>query len=184
MRVLQRPGPAVGDRALLPLRLIQPRLMASHTLVLGLAWNPLEVLTGEISGEFADLIFTGSEGLQRVGRIEYEPNRVLVTAGLLGDMNLDGSLDTGDVASFVLALTDPATYEAQHGIDPAIPGDINRDGSFDTGDVAPFVALLTGANGSSSAAAGPAVPEPGTLALLGLGGVMLLRRRREHQQAA
>ena len=36
MRVLQRPGPAVGDRALLPLRLIQPRLMASHTLVLGL----------------------------------------------------------------------------------------------------------------------------------------------------
>ncbi len=42
---------------------------------------------------------------------------------------------------------------------------------FDTADVAPFVQLLVRGNS-------PTVPEPGSLALLGLGGLMLLRRRR------
>ena len=91
---------------------------------------------------------------------------------LLGDMNLDGVVDTGDVAPFVQALTDPATYITQFGIDETTMitlGDINQDGAFDTGDVAAFVEVLVG-NGS--------VPEPGSLALLGLGAMGLLRRGR------
>ena len=91
--------------------------------------------------------------------------------GLLGDMNLDGGLNTGDVAPFVLALTDPQAYQDQFGIDPARVGDINQDGSFDTGDVAPFVQRLVGGGP-------PSVPEPGSLILLGVGGVVLLRRQR------
>ncbi len=92
---------------------------------------------------------------------------------LLGDMNLDGVVDTGDVAPFVLALTDPEAYLAQFGVDEDTMialGDINGDGAFDTGDVASFVQLLVGGDT-------PSLPEPGTLAMLGLGGLLVLRRR-------
>ena len=96
----------------------------------------------------------------------------LVDPGILvGDMNFDGVVDTGDVAPFVLALTDPKAYLSQQGVDQATmvaAGDVNGDGVFDTGDVAPFVQLLVGA--------GASVPEPGTLVLLGAAALALLRR--------
>ncbi len=104
----------------------------------------------------------------------YVDGSIAVSLAMLrGDMNLDGVVDTGDVAPFVLALTDPATYLAQYGVDEAtmiVAGDINGDGVFDTGDVAPFVQLLVSGGLQS-------VPEPGSLALLGLGGLLLLWRR-------
>ena len=87
---------------------------------------------------------------------------------VLGDMNGDGVVNTADVAPFVLALTDPQAYDAAYGLDPVLVGDINQDGAFNTADVAPFVELLTAA----------AVPEPGTLALLGAATMMLAARRR------
>ncbi len=96
----------------------------------------------------------------------------LSVAGLLGDMNHDGVVDTGDVAAFVLALTDPAAYIAQFNVSEATmigTGDINRDGVFDTGDVAAFVSLLVD---------GPNVPEPATAVTLAFAGLALLRRRR------
>ncbi|MEX0886611.1 MAG: PEP-CTERM sorting domain-containing protein [Phycisphaeraceae bacterium] len=94
-----------------------------------------------------------------------------ITADLLGDMNLDGLLDAADVAPFVLALTDPQAYEDQYDSDPLLVGDINGDGVLDAVDVAPFVQMLVGSDGVAS------VPEPGSLGMLGLGGLMLLRRR-------
>ncbi len=96
-------------------------------------------------------------------------------AHLFGDMNLDGAVDTGDVAPFVLALTDPEGYTDTYGIDPALIGDINGDGAFDTGDVAPFVQLIVGNGGGPEPAA---VPEPGTAAVLGAAAMLLLTRRR------
>ncbi len=133
-------------------------------------WQQHEILTAEqISGSFQAATLRGSA--EAFVTLRHTPESVLLQLGLLGDMNLDGVVDTGDVAPFVLALTDSAAYEAEYRIDPVLVGDINQDGAFDTGDVAPFVQLLVGSDSAS-------VPEPGSLVLLGIGGLLLLRRRR------
>ncbi|MEX0885262.1 MAG: PEP-CTERM sorting domain-containing protein [Phycisphaeraceae bacterium] len=104
--------------------------------------------------------------------VHYADSTVALTFGhLLGDMNLDGVVDAVDVTPFVLALTDPQAYEVQYDIEPTVVGDVNGDGVLDAVDVGPFVQLLVGGDRVSS------VPEPGSLGLLGLGGLMLLRRR-------
>ena len=80
---------------------------------------------------------------------------------LVGDMNLDGVVDTGDAATFVLALTNPASYMSQFGINEATLnalGDINGDGLLDTGDVAPFVQLLVGSNVAETQPQEPVAP--------------------------
>ncbi len=96
---------------------------------------------------------------------------------LLGDTNDDGTVDTLDIDPFVLLLTDPAGYAAAFpGVDPLAVGDINMDTVVDTLDIDPFVALLTA--GSLN---GGAVPEPGSIIMLGLAGVAgltLVRRRK------
>ena len=137
-------------------------------------WEPAPILTARsIEGALDAPAWPGAEG--GFFMLDHGPEHVTLMAGLLGDMNLDGVIDTADVAPFVLALTDPQAYRDEFDVDEQTmiaAGDINQDGSFDTADVAPFVALLVGGDWQ------PRVPEPGTLALLGLGGLMLLRRRR------
>ncbi len=87
---------------------------------------------------------------------------------LLGDTNNDGTVDTLDIDPFVLLLTDPAGYAtAFPGVDSLAVGDINMDTVVDTLDIDPFVALLT----AGSLTGGGAVPEPGSIVLLGLAGV-------------
>ena len=80
-----------------------------------------------------------------------------------GDLNGDGVVNNQDIAPFVLALTSPTDYEAQH---PSVPlltvADLNGDGVVNNQDIAPFVALLTG--GRPVAARSVAVEDSTTLA--------------------
>ncbi len=70
----------------------------------------------------------------------------LVGAPLLrGDANGDGVLSNLDIASFVLALTNPAAFQAAFpGVDSDVVLDMNQDEVFDNLDIAGFVAALTG----------------------------------------
>jgi len=90
---------------------------------------------------------------------------------VMGDMNGDGLLNSQDINPFALALTDQAAWQAEYPeVNFLAVGDMNGDGLLNSQDINPFVALLTG---------GVPVPEPTTVGFLGVGGlVVLLRRRR------
>lgn len=67
------------------------------------------------------------------------------SVAVLGDANGDGALSNGDIAAFVLALTNPVAYLAMFpDADPDVVLDMNNDGVFDNSDIAGFVAALTG----------------------------------------
>jgi hypothetical protein len=75
----------------------------------------------------------------RADRGAHEFNPVLP-----GDMNCDGVLSVGDIAGFVLALTNPSAYAVQYPQCEISAADLNGDTVISVGDIATFVALLTG----------------------------------------
>lgn len=64
--------------------------------------------------------------------------------GLTGDMNCDGVVSVSDIAGLVLALTNPAGYEAAYPDCNPFNGDCNFDHNMTVGDIGCFVELLTG----------------------------------------
>jgi len=62
----------------------------------------------------------------------------------LGDLDCDGAVDFDDVAAFVLALTNPAAYQAAHPDCQPARADCNGDGVVNFDDIDAFVARLAG----------------------------------------
>lgn len=65
-------------------------------------------------------------------------------AALPGDMNCDGVLSVGDIAGFVLALTDPAGYAAQYPNCSVQRADMDGNGQVSVSDIGLFVQTLGG----------------------------------------
>ena len=68
-------------------------------------------------------------------------------------------------------------------VNPLLLGDVNGDLVVDGLDIQPFVDIITGAGGASASQLSEltTVPEPTTMALLGLCGLALVKRRRNWQ---
>ena len=92
---------------------------------------------------------------------------------MLGDFDFDGDVDNADIGVVTGNFTGSGvglgmTY-AQ--------GDIDGDGDVDNADIGAVAGAFTGSLASGSSIA-TSIPEPTSLALLGIGGLLLTRRRR------
>jgi hypothetical protein len=61
-----------------------------------------------------------------------------------GDLNCDEVVNPFDIDPFILALTDPAGYQAAFPNCDILTADCNADGLVNAFDIDPFIALLTG----------------------------------------
>ena len=98
-------------------------------------------LNGTIGQPDAGAVMTGG-GFELTGGFGIAQINLQIA---LGDANDDGVFNNLDIASFVLALTNPVAYQAMFpDVDPDVVLDMNGDEVFDNLDIASFVAALTG----------------------------------------
>jgi hypothetical protein len=102
-----------------------------------------------------------------------------------GDVNRDSLVNVADISALMTALSDLSGYQSTHpGMsDPQLlldVADVNGDGNVTNADIQALINLL--ANNAAGGAGGSisAVPEPPSLILLAVAGVVSLLRRRQH----
>ncbi|TWT40412.1 BNR/Asp-box repeat protein [Phycisphaerae bacterium RAS1] len=87
----------------------------------------------------------GDESELFLGAPDANNNGIIDTCEqLLGDMNCDGDVDVLDINPFVLAIADPAAYQAAFPSCLLINGDADGSGTVNVLDINAFVALLSG----------------------------------------
>ncbi len=92
------------------------------------------------------------------------------SAFLHGDANNDGWVTAGDFASVQSNFGDTGAD------DGTLPGDANGDGTVSAGD---FSTVQTNFGNGEGLPAPQVTPEPATMSLLALGGMLLIKRRRK-----
>ena len=142
--------------------------------------NKFDILDwGSLSGHFSSVSLPAlSAGLAWESAQLYTTGTLdVVNINLLpGDFNRDGHVDAADLLPAMKALTDPAGYELQYGVSPAdlpIIGDVNGDTQFTNADLQFLLVYLKDGGGSIST-----VPEPATIAMLGMGALAIAFQRR------
>lgn len=122
----------------------------------GIPLDASDILTTQSAGNpfglFAEAALLGLGGASNVDSLEIANCSSLALCiadwaigneQISGDMNCDGVVTVSDIAGFVLALTDPAAYEAAYPECNRFIADINGDYRVTVGDIAGFIALLT-----------------------------------------
>lgn len=65
-----------------------------------------------------------------------------LSSALIGDMTCDNEVNGGDIAAFILAITDPVGYEAAYPDCPINHADLDQSKTVDLNDTEGFVSLL------------------------------------------
>jgi hypothetical protein len=152
----------------------------------------LGLINANLGAANAKIHFQGYNGADILATGEVVPDSV--STRVLGDFNVNGHLDTGDLTAMLGALTDLNAYKlANSPLHPAYPNaltnddllniaDVNLSGGVTNADIQAELDLLASAGlGSVSS-----VPEPATLRLLVLAvpALVLTARRRRLGPAA
>ncbi len=93
-------------------------------------------------GEKTGTITIHATGATETERVVTVMGEVLAVSYATGDTNCDGFVNFFDIDSFVLAVTNPAAYEAAYPDCDLLLADCNGDGTVDFFDIDAFVALI------------------------------------------
>ncbi|MGD9634805.1 MAG: alpha-L-fucosidase [Pirellulales bacterium] len=95
--------------------------------------------------------------------------------GAIGDLNLDSLIDLADWQQYIAGVG--LDMSSLSPLERFQAGDLNNDGRNDLADFDLFVSAYDGAHGAGALAADLSVPEPQSLALACLGGLLLAGRK-------